>query len=352
MKIAVHFDKNDHKDSYASRWILALRNKKIDVKKVMLRSTDAIHQVKDCDGVMWHWFHTPKDKQSAPKILQAIEIGLNIPTFPNINTSWHYDEKVAQNYFFDAIDAPKVPTWVFWNYDEAKKFIEKCSYPVIFKLSVGAGSSNVLKLNNKTEANKILCKIFQEGFFPYTMNEFEVKLWPTSLYGIFQIYKRVLYAIKYITLQKYPQLPNYYLPQKNYAYFQVFLPNNKNDIRITVIGNRAFGFIRYNRPNDFRASGSENFNSDPANIPIEAVKIAHKISHKHKFQSMAYDFLKGANDEILLVEISYCYANWVVQDCKGYWDRNLNWHEEQVWPENAHVEDFINMILKKTIQTK
>lgn len=51
MKIAVPFDKNDYKDSYAPKWISALK-KNIDVKKVMLRSTDAIKQVKDCDGVM------------------------------------------------------------------------------------------------------------------------------------------------------------------------------------------------------------------------------------------------------------------------------------------------------------
>ena len=43
---------------------------------------------------------------------------------------------------------------------------------------------------------------------------------------------------------------------KDYVYFQKFLPNNKYDIRIVVIGDRAFGFIRYNRENDFRASGS------------------------------------------------------------------------------------------------
>ena len=36
-------------------------------------------------------------------------------------------------------------------------------------------------------------------------------------------------------------------------YFQEFLPGNAFDTRITAIGNRAFGFLRENRPRDFRA---------------------------------------------------------------------------------------------------
>lgn len=68
------------------------------------------------------------------------------------------------------------------------------------------------------------------------------------------------------------------------------MPNNPNDIRITVIGNRAFGYIRYNRPEDFRASGSGNFDVTKENVPIEAVKIAHQLSKQMGFQSMAYDF--------------------------------------------------------------
>ena len=32
--------------------------------------------------------------------------------------------------------------------------------------------------------------------------------------------------------------------------------------------------------------------------------------------------------------------------CPGYWDRDLRWHEEHVWPEQAQVEDFIALIEK------
>ena len=40
--------------------------------------------------------------------------------------------------------------------------------------------------------------------------------------------------------------PEYYQIQKQYVYFQKYLQNDK-DIRITVIGDRAFGYCRLNK---------------------------------------------------------------------------------------------------------
>ena len=352
MRIAVHLENHMHKDSYSTRWVSALKERKIDVKKVGLRSGRAIKKVEGCDGVMWHWYHNPDDKQVAPKILFTIESVLGIPVFPNFNTSWHFDEKIAQHYFFDAADVPKIPTWIFWSFSEAEGFIEECSYPIVLKLSVGAGSSNIFRIDNKKAARRIIRKLFKRGLFPYTMNEFEPQKFPKNINDALKFVIRGMDALKYIFLQQYPRLPHYYMPQKNYAYFQKFLPDNKNDIRITVIGNRAFGFIRYNRPNDFRASGSGYIDFDPNNIPVEAVTIAQSISHKYKFQSMAYDFLRDEENNILLTEISYGYADWAVHKCPGYWDRKLRWFEGHIWPEEAHVEDFIKLVEKKKQTTR
>ncbi len=344
MKIAVHIDSNLHKDSYAPRWIDLLKKRNVDVLEADFKSPGIIQKVRGCDGVMWHWFHTPDDKQSAPKILQAIELGLGIPVFPSLKMAWHYDEKIAQFYLLDAINAPKIPTWVFWKYEDALDFIRQCEYPVIFKLSVGAGSANVLKLNSFKEAKAVVDKIFNRGFFPYTVNEFARRAIPGTFKEVLGLGKRIVDYNLCALKREYPPLPHYFLAQKNYAYFQKFIPGNNNDIRITVIGNRAFGIIRYNRPGDFRASGSGNFDPDPKNIPLQAVSIAHKISQDNNFQSMAYDFLLSNRDNFVISEISYCYTYWVVDACPGYWDRDLNWHAGQMRPEEAHVEDFISYL--------
>ena len=187
--------------------------------------------------------------------------------------------------------------------------------------------------------------MFFEGFFPYTVNEYSQSLSGNYLDGIKQVLDRCKHSIKYILFNKYPPLPEHNrcscLPHKNYVYFQEFMPGNTHDIRVTVIGNRAFGYIRHNRPDDFRASGSGCFDTNPANIPLETVRIAHQISQRNGFQSMAYDFLRHTDGSYLVNEISYCFVSWMVHDCPGYWDRDLKWHSGYIWPEEAHVDDFV-----------
>lgn len=344
-KIAIHYHEDAHKDSFSRKWIEECRKREIDVLAIDFRESDIINKIRDCNGAMWHWFHMPDDKQVASKVLQAIELGLGMPVFPNLATRWHYDDKLAQHYLFTAIEAPKINSWVFWNCEAALHFIGKCHYPIVFKLSVGAGSANVIKLNSQTEAESILKKMFIDGFFPYTVNEFAPINGQTEKVSIKkQIINYLKQGINQNKLKREPVIPWYYLIQKNYAYFQEFLPGNPYDIRITVIGNRAFGFIRYNRPNDFRASGSGSIDYDVKKLPLEAVQCAHRISKENGFQSMAYDFLYGPEGKVLLNEISYCYVNQAVYNCPGYWDRDLNWHEGHMHPEVAQVEDFLYYI--------
>lgn len=347
MKVAVHYQANSHQDSYAPRWIETLEKCDVEVLAIDFKASNIIDKIRGCDGVMWHWFHSPDDKQSAPKILQAIELVLKIPVFPCYQTAWHYDDKVAQHYLMDALGAPKIPTWIFWQYKDAINFVGQCEYPIIFKLSVGAGSANVLKLDSFEEAKVVVDKIFKEGIFPYTLNEYAPGNKPTFFMDRLKTLKKMICYALYAKKGEYPPLDDNFLPQKNYAYLQKFLPENKYDIRITVIGNKAFAYIRYNRAGDFRASGSGNFDVNPKNIPVEAVRIAHQISYNNGFQSMAFDFLQDENGDVLLSEISYCYVNWMIHDCPGYWDRELHWHDGQIWPEEAHVEYFLHYIKDK-----
>lgn len=345
-KIAIHHTGKVHKDSFSFRWMEYLKSKNIEYKVIDFKQSDILSKIADCDGAMWHWFHTPDDKQAAPKILDAIEFGLYIPVFPNKETRWHYDEKVAQHYLFDAIKTDKIKSWVFWDKSSAINFLETADYPLVFKLSVGAGSSNVLKIDQKHEAIKLVEILFGEGFTPYTINEFEEKL--DIQYPKFS--RRLKDSINYMIKRRLPVIQNkpkqhwYYLLQKNYAYFQEFIPDNAYDIRITVIGGRAFGFVRHNRPGDFRASGSGKIDYDLKKIPLEAVSLAFSISQKNNFQSMAYDFLKDKTGKVLLNEISYCFQNKAVYDCEGFWKPDLSWHVGHVWSEDAIIEDFIGLI--------
>jgi len=156
--------------------------------------------------------------------------------------------------------------------------------------------------------------------------------------------RRIREGLCYVWSGVYPRLhPQWWKPEFGYVYFQEFLPDNTYDTRITIIGERAFGFHRLNRPNDFRASGSGRLVITPQEIDKKCIQIAFDITKQGKFQSMAYDFLY-CQERPVICEISYAYADWAVHNCPGHWKRDLSWVEGQMWPEQAQVEDFLGLL--------
>jgi glutathione synthase/RimK-type ligase-like ATP-grasp enzyme len=346
MLIGIHPDKKGE-GNFSDKWIDFLQKKEIQYIILDLTQQDALEHAKQCDGIMWRWAHNPQDKQCAQKVLFTIEHVLKIPIFPDISTSWHYDEKTAQFYLLRAISAPVPNTWLFWQQDAAVAWAQSATYPLIFKLSSGAGSSNVIKVANFKQAGILIRKMFERGFFPYTVNEFENSLIPKNLVGCKALLSRFYYAPRYVLCGDYPPLnPVFWKPEYGYVYFQEFLPENTFDTRVTIIGDRAFAFRRMNRPGDFRASGSGNINYDQEMIDKRCIEIAFRISEECKFQSMAYDFLVKENKPVVC-EISYTFSDQAVYDCPGHWDYRMHWHEGHMWPEEAQAEDLIKKLSER-----
>ena len=63
-----------------------------------------------------------------------------------------------------------------------------------------------------------------------------------------------------------------------------------------------------------------------------------------KSQSIAIDFLFDSNGDSKIVEISYGYAVDAYDKCTGFWDINLNWHNEKIDPTRWIIEDVIKNI--------
>ena len=125
---------------------------------------------------------------------------------------------------------------------------------------------------------------------------------------------------------------------------QEFCKNNDRDLRITVIGNQVMGFERMNRPNDFRASGSNNI-VPLKNLPIEPARIAWKICKEHKFTTMAFDFLK-LRGKWVIIEMSYTYVlNSIPDNCSFY----MNMKNEQVIERKP---DPAEMIMSELLKIK
>jgi hypothetical protein len=126
---------------------------------------------------------------------------------------------------------------------------------------------------------------------------------------------------------------------QGYAYFQNFLPSNEFDTRITIIGGRAFGFVRYNRPDDFRSSGSGKIDFSPGKIDHNMLKIAFDVSNRLNLATMAFDFLYDSEKNPLINEMCCQFADWAVYECPGYWDNDLAWHDGHYWPQYFQLVD-------------
>jgi glutathione synthase/RimK-type ligase-like ATP-grasp enzyme len=122
------------------------------------------------------------------------------------------------------------------------------------------------------------------------------------------------------------------------------MPDNKFDTRITIIGNRGFGFTRNVREKDFRASGSGSINYDLSRIDPQCVQIAFEVTKQIGGQCLAFDFVKTLTGQPRIVEISYCFMAEAVHNCSGHWDNQLNWHEGQMWPQDAILIDMLDIL--------
>ena len=340
MRIAIHPRDN----SFSKRWIEYCELNNISYKLVDCYRSDIIEQLSDCNGLMWHWpqidYKTPL---FAKQLILSVE-KLGIKVFPNVNTSWHFDDKVGQKYLLEAIDAPLVPTNIFYTKNEALEWINNTTFPKVFKLRGGAGSVNVELVKNKSRAKQLTTKAFGKGF--NSINKFgdfkDRILWQFKNQPNLINLKSLLKG--FIKLFLKSDIERFSSKEKGYIYFQDFIPNNNFDTRLIVIGNRCFAVRRHNRKNDFRASGSGIKSYEPELFDDKTVSLAFKISRDLGAQSMAYDFIYN-NGEAKLVEISYCFITGEFYDnCHGYWDENMNWYREEVNPQFFMIEDFIKEI--------
>lgn len=291
MKIAIHKGEG----GFSLRWIEYCKKNNIQYKVVNCYDSDVIEQLKDCDALMWHFYHNIfKDMLVARKILFALEHA-GVKVFPDFHTAWHFDDKVAQKYLLEAIDAPLVPSYVFYDKKQALNWAESTIYPKVWKLKGGAGAANVKLVRSKKDAIKLINTAFGKGFSQFNRlgnlkeRYRKYKSGKDSLLGVAKGVGRLVIPTEFAKLQS---------RERGYAYFQEFVPNNEFDIRIIVIGDKAFAIKRMTRENDFRASGSGDIIFDKNQIDERCVQISFDVNNKLNCQSVAYDFVFDENNNL------------------------------------------------------
>jgi len=335
MKIAIH----PQSGSFSDRWIPYCETRKIPYKLVNCYESDIIRQMSDCDALMWHFYHAgAKDVKFAKQLLYSLQAA-GKKVFPDFHTMWHFDDKVGQKYLLEAIGAPLVPSDVFYSKKKAHEWARKTIYPKVFKLRVGAGSDNVRLVLTKSDAFRLINKAFSHGFPQYDPLSGLKERWRKFRLGRGSALSVLKGVVRFVYPTDYSHMAG---REKGYVYFQDFIPENNHDIRVVVIGDKAFAIKRMVRENDFRASGSGNILYEKEHFDDDTIDLAFKVAEKLQSQCVAFDFL-SFNGKPVIVEMSYGFAPAGYDPCTGYWDKNLTWFPGSFNPYGWMVEEMLKV---------
>jgi glutathione synthase/RimK-type ligase-like ATP-grasp enzyme len=323
--IAIH----KQEGGFTARWISYCKENNIPFKEVNCYDFDIVQKLNGCETLFWHFHHTlPADIIMAKSLMNSLhQTGKDI--FPDWNSFWHFDDKIAQKYLLEAAGLPIVDTFVFYDKNLALNWAMTTEYPKVFKLRGGAGSSNVALVKSKKEARNYINKAFSNGFSNYNairnIKERFYK-WKSGKLGFISLLKGIL---RLVIKPKYNRIIG---KEVGYVYFQTFIPNNDCDFRVIVVNEKAFAIKRIVRDDDFRASGSGKILYDRNLFNEELIKLSFFAAKKLNSKVVAFDFVYDQSNKPLIVEISYGFSPEGYDDCPGYWDSDLKWHEGKFNP--------------------
>ena len=338
MQIGIHTFAENKIAPFERRYEQILSFNEIQSTFLHINQADFWDKLNEVDVFISRWIDTSDHEQIGHTVLPIIDTMDAITCLPSYSNFWPYDDKIRQYYLLKQHGFPVIETYVFWDKKSALNWIETASLPTVFKLKGGAGSSNVVLIKTRSQGRRLIRIMFGSGVKSGKL--------PTSghvKFKQFDWWKTIrrmggnfLKTLKGIEVDQRWQL------HKNYALFQRFLPGNTFDVRVAVIGGRAFAFRRMNRENDFRASGSGNADFDTASIDLQCVRIALDVTKKLKYHTMSYDFLYGKDNKPLISEMSYTFVDNYIFRCPGYWDDQLEFHEGRYWPQYLQLMDLLD----------
>lgn len=261
--------------------------------------SDWIEQAAQYDIIVWQTDSNPAEQHIAESKIYVLEHVLKKECFPSFHEVWQYEDKCRENYLYSALDIPSIPTVVTNSLDEALHCIDTADYPFIYKDYIGTGSREVVKIDSRSRARKLVYRIFMKG--------------KRGLWGHFFV--------------------------KNIFYMQKFMADATFDLRVMMSGNKAFGYYRYPKKGDFKASGAGNY--EKKEIPEDVLRLAYDIKRKLGVRQVGVDFLYSpAEGKYYVIETSVFNRidtpeQLVVNGVAGYYDMsdldNITFRPGKFW---------------------
>lgn len=333
-----------HSTSWNNPWEEYLKENNIPYDKKDLFAVETVETLKNYDVLLWHFgqYHWADMLEARSILYSAKMMGLRV--FPDFNDSWHFDDKVAEMYALQAVNAPIPKSLVFYTMSDLKRAMkdDQIEYPVVAKLRTGSGSHNVKLIRSQVQLMQYARRMFGRGYNPA----------PSLLYktssNIRSSHNKATFIAK---LKRVPEFlytrrgAKAFYNEKGYVYLQEFIPSDGYDMKIVVVGDKLSGLYRPIRSHDFRASGGGKvlYNKDlfSENIIHSAFAAADAVGCK----CIGFDYVVDKHTGVgKIVEMSYGFSHTAIMGMGGWFDRNCQWHEGVL---NAPVELLKNLIAEK-----
>lgn len=328
MKIAILFDKNEklHSTNWSIPWVEYCKENTLDHEIINPYENGVIKKLMEFDIILWHYSnYSFKDMLMAKNILFTMEEhGKKV--FPSFKDAWHFDDKLAETYLLESINAPIPKSYYYYDSKSLEADINNLSFPIIAKLRNGSGSHNVKMIKSKEELRGYAKKMFTSGLSsaPSLMYKASSNIKSSkSLKTFINRAKRIPEFLRSLSNAKK------FNKERGYVYLQEFIPNDGYDLKIVVVGNKLSFIGRNIREGEFRASGGGDLFYDRNRITKDVIDSAFKTSDALGFQCMGYDYVVNTQTQKgIIIEISYGFSHQALLSAGGYFDRNGEWHNE------------------------
>jgi len=334
----------DHSTLWTHRFIEYCSEERIPFEIVDCYQGNIVSELNKYSALVWQYDNDViSDVLEARNVLQVAS-NMGLATFPYPEMNWHFDDKIAETYALQSVEAPIPRSWIFYLEDECEAWIkEEATFPLVAKLRCGSGSNNVRILNSEVEALRYTRRMFSKGFDPAPSLKYKAISKMKSSKNLSMMLKRIRKIPEFLNTRKHAKM----MPiEKGYCYFQEFIPNNGYDLKVVVIGDKLTFCSRNVRKNDFRASGGGDINYDRNLLTDDVIDTAFRAADRLNMFCVGFDFVvNNTTGRGTIIEMCYCF-DWEVQKALGaYVDRNHVWHEEAVFIP----DEIIQMICKEVL---
>lgn len=192
-----------------------------------------------------------------------LESYLGKACYPSAAQALLYENKCLEAYIATAGGLPFARTFVSHSHEDALAMLETARFPIVSKINNSSGSVGVELVRKPRMARRIVRRAFSRT--------------GRSVY-----------------------VP--WFRQKDYVYFQDYVPNDGYDIRVILIGNSAFGYYRKVLKGDFRASGMGIV--EMRGLPEEAIRVARMVQQSIRSPLLVVDMLHGLDGRYVIIEYS------------------------------------------------